>query len=247
MTTAKKFLAFDLGAESGRGIVGLLNGPKLELEVINRFPNEPVRALDALHWDVLALHRDMLQTLRLCAAAYAAWARENPQAAADFTTPEHRAQRGCQALVEADLRRMQGEESVTVFQKPRDPPVVLRLAHCPELTEQVSRLRRAAFLARRAAEGLLDVGGPQTESELRVLMRRYSRLVVDPDTQEQIITHALHEMADSGAFVIEVNGKGGVRWRKKTPAAAGGVCDRVWANREPRHDRAGACRSCRHL
>ena len=63
MTTPKKFLAFDLGAESGRGIVGLLNGPKLELEVINRFPNEPVRTLDALHWDVLALYRDMLQTL----------------------------------------------------------------------------------------------------------------------------------------------------------------------------------------
>ncbi len=70
MSTPKKFLAFDLGAESGRGIVGLLNGPKLELEVINRFPNEPVRALDALHWDVLALYRDMLQTLRLCAAVY---------------------------------------------------------------------------------------------------------------------------------------------------------------------------------
>ena len=72
MTTAKKFLAFDLGAESGRGIVGLLNGPKLELEVINRFPNEPVRTLDALHWDVLALYRDMLQTMRLCAAVHGA-------------------------------------------------------------------------------------------------------------------------------------------------------------------------------
>jgi rhamnulokinase len=72
MTTPNKFLAFDLGAESGRGIVGLLNGPKLELEVIHRFPNEPVRTLDALHWDALALYRDMLQTLRLCAAVYGA-------------------------------------------------------------------------------------------------------------------------------------------------------------------------------
>ena len=72
MTTAKKFLAFDLGAESGRGIVGLLDGSKLELEVINRFPNEPVRTLDALHWDVLALYRDMLQTMRLCGAVYGA-------------------------------------------------------------------------------------------------------------------------------------------------------------------------------
>ncbi|HZY85068.1 MAG TPA: rhamnulokinase family protein [Gemmataceae bacterium] len=72
MTTPNKFLAFDLGAESGRGIVGLLNGPKLELEVIHRFANEPVRTLDALHWDVLALYREMLQTMRLCASVYGA-------------------------------------------------------------------------------------------------------------------------------------------------------------------------------
>src|SRR5262249_34187809 len=37
---------------------------------IHRFANEPVRTLDALHWDVLALYREMLQTLRLCAAVY---------------------------------------------------------------------------------------------------------------------------------------------------------------------------------
>jgi rhamnulokinase len=70
MTTPKKFLAFDLGAESGRGIVGLLNGPKLELEVINRFANGPVRVLDTLHWNVLGLYHDMVQTLRLCASVY---------------------------------------------------------------------------------------------------------------------------------------------------------------------------------
>jgi rhamnulokinase len=70
MPAQKKLLAFDLGAESGRGVLGLLDGTKLELEVINRFPNGPVRTLDTLHWDVLGLYRDMLQTLRLCAAAY---------------------------------------------------------------------------------------------------------------------------------------------------------------------------------
>ena len=70
MPAAKKLLAFDLGAESGRGVLGLFDGQKLNLEVINRFPNGPVRILDSLHWDVLALHSSILETLRLCAAAY---------------------------------------------------------------------------------------------------------------------------------------------------------------------------------
>lgn len=70
MPAAKQFLAFDLGAESGRGIVGVFDGSKLELKIINRFANGAVRTLDSLHWDVLALHDSMLQTLRLCAASY---------------------------------------------------------------------------------------------------------------------------------------------------------------------------------
>jgi rhamnulokinase len=70
MAALTKLLAFDLGAESGRGVLSLLEGKKLHLEVINRFPNGPVRTLDSLHWDVLRLYEDMLQTLRLCAAGY---------------------------------------------------------------------------------------------------------------------------------------------------------------------------------
>ena len=66
----KKLLAFDLGAESGRGVLGLFDGRRLRLEVVHRFPNGPVRTLDTLHWDVLRLYEDMVQTLRLCFAAY---------------------------------------------------------------------------------------------------------------------------------------------------------------------------------
>ncbi len=64
----KKILAFDLGAESGRGVLGLFDGRKLRLEVIHRFPNGPVRTLDTMHWDVLRLYSEMLATLRRCAA-----------------------------------------------------------------------------------------------------------------------------------------------------------------------------------
>jgi rhamnulokinase len=66
----KKLLAFDLGAESGRGVLGLFDGRRLRLEVVHRFPNGPVRTLDTLHWDVLRLHGEMLATLRRCAAEH---------------------------------------------------------------------------------------------------------------------------------------------------------------------------------
>src|SRR5262249_30270740 len=49
------FLAFDLGAESGRAIVGHLRSGILSLDEIHRFMNEPVRWNGALQWDVLRL------------------------------------------------------------------------------------------------------------------------------------------------------------------------------------------------
>jgi rhamnulokinase len=67
MTSPRKFLAFDLGAESGRGILGLFDGARLTLDVVHRFPNGPVRTLDTMHWDVLRLHAEMLHAMRLCA------------------------------------------------------------------------------------------------------------------------------------------------------------------------------------
>src|SRR6185295_14075032 len=70
MTSSKKLLAFDLGAESGRGVLGLFDGQALRLEVVHRFPNGPVRTLDTLHWDVLRLYGEMLQSLRIAAADF---------------------------------------------------------------------------------------------------------------------------------------------------------------------------------
>jgi rhamnulokinase len=70
MTATRKLLAFDLGAESGRGVLGRFDGRRLQLEVVHRFPNGPVHTLDALHWDVLRLYNEMLAGLRKCAAEH---------------------------------------------------------------------------------------------------------------------------------------------------------------------------------
>jgi rhamnulokinase len=65
--SSRTFLAFDLGAESGRGILGSFDGQRLALEVLHRFPNGGVRTLDSIHWDVLRLYSEMLHALRLAA------------------------------------------------------------------------------------------------------------------------------------------------------------------------------------
>lgn len=70
MAADKKLLAFDLGAESGRGILGRFDGQRLALEVVHRFPNGAVQTLDTMHWNVLQLWSEMLTTLRKCAAEH---------------------------------------------------------------------------------------------------------------------------------------------------------------------------------
>ncbi len=56
-----KTLAFDFGASSGRAILGLYDGKKLELEETHRFSNDPVQIGNSLHWDVLRLFHEIKQ------------------------------------------------------------------------------------------------------------------------------------------------------------------------------------------
>src|SRR5262245_57359277 len=57
--------AVDLGATSGRVIVGHVDGRAgtLDLEPAARFPNGPVRLASGLHWDLTGLHRDLTRGL----------------------------------------------------------------------------------------------------------------------------------------------------------------------------------------
>jgi rhamnulokinase len=55
MTHSVHFVAADLGASSGRLMVGAWNGRRFSLEELHRFPNAGVRMGDGLHWDVLRL------------------------------------------------------------------------------------------------------------------------------------------------------------------------------------------------
>jgi rhamnulokinase len=53
------FLAVDLGAESGRAVLGRFDGEQITLEEVHRFPNVPVRLPDGLHWNVLRIAREV--------------------------------------------------------------------------------------------------------------------------------------------------------------------------------------------
>ena len=68
--TGRLVAAVDLGASSGRVIVGRVAPNKLELTEVHRFSNDPVRLPDGLHWDILRLYREVLLGLR--AATHAA-------------------------------------------------------------------------------------------------------------------------------------------------------------------------------
>ena len=51
----KKMLAVDLGASSGRGIIGGFDGERFTLEEIHRFSNDPVSMPGGFFWDTLRL------------------------------------------------------------------------------------------------------------------------------------------------------------------------------------------------
>ncbi|GIM66957.1 rhamnulokinase [Winogradskya consettensis] len=59
-----RFAAVDLGASSGRVMVGEVGPGELTLTEAHRFVNEPVSVGGTLHWDILALYRGVLEGLR---------------------------------------------------------------------------------------------------------------------------------------------------------------------------------------
>ncbi|MER7200527.1 rhamnulokinase family protein, partial [Streptomyces sp. NPDC000188] len=62
------FAAVDLGASSGRVMIGRVGPGSLGLVEAHRFPNRPVRLPEGLRWDVLGLYAGVLDGLRAAGA-----------------------------------------------------------------------------------------------------------------------------------------------------------------------------------
>ncbi|TFD56314.1 rhamnulokinase [Cryobacterium sp. Hh7] len=72
MTSAGTVAAIDLGASSGRVMLGHVGHNELSIRSVARFANNPVRTIDGLHWNILDLYRGAIGGLR-------AAVREEPQ------------------------------------------------------------------------------------------------------------------------------------------------------------------------
>jgi rhamnulokinase len=66
----KAYLAVDMGASSGRHVVGRFDGQILQLEELYRFDNGPVDVAGSLHWDLLGQWSHVLAGLRAAGARY---------------------------------------------------------------------------------------------------------------------------------------------------------------------------------
>ncbi|MCZ6796193.1 MAG: rhamnulokinase [Planctomycetota bacterium] len=64
MSESSSYLAIDLGAESGRAILGHLESGELKTEEVHRFANEPVLLGDTLTWDFPRLFREIVEGIR---------------------------------------------------------------------------------------------------------------------------------------------------------------------------------------
>jgi len=69
MAQGTQYLAFDLGAESGRAVLGTLSDGRLSMEEVHRFPNVPVAIAGHGHWDILRLFNEITEGMRKCAAS----------------------------------------------------------------------------------------------------------------------------------------------------------------------------------
>lgn len=61
------FLAFDLGATSGRSVLGTLQDGKIEIRELTRFPNSIVELHGKFYWNLLGLYEHLKEGLTACA------------------------------------------------------------------------------------------------------------------------------------------------------------------------------------
>lgn len=64
---SKNFFAVDLGATSGRTILGIIRKDSIELKEINRFPNKIIEVNGHFYWDILSLYQYILEGLKIVA------------------------------------------------------------------------------------------------------------------------------------------------------------------------------------
>lgn len=63
MISGKKYIAFDLGAESGRCTVGVYQDKKINLNEVHRFTTHNIQYSKGFHWDILGIYKELIEGL----------------------------------------------------------------------------------------------------------------------------------------------------------------------------------------
>jgi rhamnulokinase len=113
------YLAFDLGAESGRAVLARLQSGILTAEEVHRFPNQPIREGESLRWDVKKLWSEMreafaqLKTADLTSVGVDTWGVDYALLGAHgdlLQNPYHYRDRRTEGVMEEVCRRISREE-----------------------------------------------------------------------------------------------------------------------------------------
>jgi rhamnulokinase len=62
----KRYVAFDLGAESGRAVIGSFDRGLLNCKEVYRFPNKSIKLGGHLYWNMLGIYDHLLEGLKTC-------------------------------------------------------------------------------------------------------------------------------------------------------------------------------------
>jgi rhamnulokinase len=217
MSQAHRYVALDLGAESGRVIVGCFDGDRLDLEVAHRFPNGAVTVRDSLHWDILYLWREIKEGLGACARSCPsvdslgvdAWAQDFGLLGADdvlLGNPYCYRDSRTEGMMEEALRHVTGDE---IYRTTGNPLVYSMTTLC-----QLLSMVKADSPALRVAQTFLNIadlinfwltGRKANESTLLINGQCYNptakRWATGLLEKLGIPTHIFGEIAKSGTVL----------------------------------------------
>ena len=226
--------AVDLGATSGRVVIGRIGPDTLDLELVSRFPNGPVQREDGLHWDFDALFGHILEGLAEAVRREPAiesigidsWAvdygllRDGELLAEPFHYRDERTERGVAEVHEiapfAELYQRNGLQFLpfnTLYQyrvdgRVKDADTALLI---PDLVAYLLTGARVAERTNASTTGLLGVRSGEWDAELA------ERLSI-PAT-------VLPELVDPGTVIGTLRPEFAVRTGKELPVIAVGSHD----------------------
>ncbi|WP_105565767.1 rhamnulokinase [Microbacterium halophytorum] len=229
--TSGSVAAVDLGATSGRVIVGRFEGGQIRMDTVGRFPNDPLTTPTGMQWDLFSLYRGALAGLReafrgaddIASIGVDSWAVDYALMRGDrmLGTPMHyrdgRTARGVEAVhavapFEALYRRngLQFLPFNTLYQLACEREDGLldaadAMLLIPDLFGWLLTGEKVAEATNASTTGLLDVTTKRWDVELAARLgvpeRILPRLVQPGDTVGQLLPHVAAELGGSAPVV----------------------------------------------